>query len=77
MGWEYFVDAANGQQGAYFYDFSDDVWFYTAPSLFPYLYDFNANAWIYYSPVATPVGRYTSNPRWFYNYATQSWVNHL
>ncbi|HZV36605.1 MAG TPA: hypothetical protein VFB72_18655 [Verrucomicrobiae bacterium] len=76
MGWEYFLDANNPQHGGYFYDFADTAFFYTEPGMFPYLYDFNINAWLYYSP-ASETGRYTSNPRWFYNFSTQAWVNHL
>lgn len=77
MGWEYFFDAGNAQHGAYFYDFTDGVFFYTQPSLFPYIYDFRANAWMYYSPLSGSPGRYTSKPRWFYNFSTNQWVNHL
>jgi hypothetical protein len=75
MGWEYFVDAADAQHGAYFYDSADSAWIYTQPATFPYLYDFKQSAWLYYLPSASD--RYSSNPRWFYNYTTQSWVNHL
>jgi hypothetical protein len=75
MGWEYFVDAADGQQGAYFFDFADSAWIYTKPATFPYLYDFKQDAWMYYLPGTQ--SHYSSNPRWFYNYGTQSWGNHL
>jgi hypothetical protein len=77
MGWEYFEDAADGHQGAYFYDFTDGVWFYTQPSFFPFLYDFNVNAWMYYEPLQGAAGHYTSNPRWFYNLSSKAWSNHL
>lgn len=76
LGWEYYMDGGNG--AAYFYDFADGTFFYTEPGLFPYLYDFNQSAWMYYSPASGEgVGRYTSNPRWFLNLTTQTWVNHL
>lgn len=77
MGWEYFIEAGDAQHGGYFYDFTDDVFFYTQPALFPYIYDFKANAWMYYSPLEGSPGRYTSNPRWFYNLTTKAWSNHL
>ncbi|HWF18487.1 MAG TPA: fibronectin type III domain-containing protein [Verrucomicrobiae bacterium] len=77
MGWEYYIDAGDAGHGAYFYDFTDDVFFYTAPGVFPYIYDFNVNAWMFYDPLAGQPGRYTSNPRWFYNLSTQAWGNHL
>jgi len=44
MGFESFVDAMDGNGGAYLYDFASEHWFYTSPSLFPYLYDFTLNA---------------------------------
>ena len=43
-----------------------------APSL--YLYDFSLNAWLYYLPDVNNPGRYTHNPRWFYNFATGQWI---
>ncbi|HZV34037.1 MAG TPA: hypothetical protein VFB72_05625 [Verrucomicrobiae bacterium] len=76
MGWEYFIDANNAQHGGYFYDFTDNAFFYTDPGMFPYLYDFNANAWVYYA-AGSQAGHYTSSPRWFYNFSTQSWGKHL
>jgi Immunoglobulin domain len=77
MGWEYFIDAGNANDGGYFYDFTDDAFFYTEPDLFPSIYDFKASAWLYYDPVAGSPGRYTSSPRWFYNFSTGQWGNHL
>jgi hypothetical protein len=77
MGWEYFMDAGNTNNGAYFYDFTDGAFFYTEPALFPYVYDFKANSWLYYEPLPNTAGRYSSNPRWFFKYSTQAWVNHF
>jgi hypothetical protein len=37
---------------------------------FPYLYDFSLNALLYYYPDAGKPGHYTTNPRYFYNFAT-------
>ena len=37
---------------------------------FPYLYDFTLQAVIYYFPNPQNPGRYTTNPRYFYNSAT-------
>ncbi len=71
LGFEYFVDASDGKSGAYFYDFASGHWFYTSPSFpFPYLYDFTLQSILYYYPLSADPGRYTSNPRYFYNYST-------
>jgi subtilase family serine protease len=77
MGWEFFIDAGNAAHGAYFYDFTDNVFFYSEPNLFPYLYDFNLNTWMYYDPLEGTTDHYTSSPRWFYNLTTQTWGNDL
>ena len=70
MGFESFIDAMDGNAGAYLYDFSSGHWFYTSPALFPYLYDFSLNAWLYYFPSTTNPGHYTTNPRYFSNLKT-------
>jgi hypothetical protein len=75
MGWEYFIDANDAGSGGYFYDFTDEAWFYTTPGLFPYLYDFNQNAWVYYLPESSYI--YSSSPRWFDNLSTLIWSNDL
>ncbi len=67
LGFEAFVDALDGNAGAYLYDFASAHWFYTSPSLFPYLYDFTLNAWLYYFPDTKRQGHYTTNPRYFSN----------
>src|SRR5579884_12255 len=77
LGWEYFLDAANPNRGGYFYDFTNAVWFYSEPGMFPYLYDFNLNAWMYCAPQDGTIDRYQSKPRWFYNFSTQAWTNNL
>ena len=44
------------------------------PSTFPYLYDFSLNAWLYYLPDVSNPGRYSHDPRWFFNFATGQWI---
>jgi hypothetical protein len=70
LGFEAFIDALDGNSGAYLYDFSTGHWWYTSPSLFPYLYDFTLNAWLYYFPNTKSPGHYTTNPRYFSNLTT-------
>lgn len=71
LGFVYFQDANDGANGAYLYDFASNSWFYTSPTFpFPYLYDFSLNALLYYFPQAGTTDRYTSDPRYFYNFST-------
>ena len=70
LGFEYFIDANNGDHGAYFYDFTSGTFFYSSPSLFPYIYDFSLSTWLYYYPDTTKPGHGTTNPRYFYNFNT-------
>jgi hypothetical protein len=70
LGFESFIDALDGNAGAYLYDFASGHWWYTSPSLFPYLYDFSLNAWLYYFPDTKRPGHYTTNPRYFSNLTT-------
>jgi hypothetical protein len=71
MGFEYWFDANDGQSGIFFYDFASNHFFYTSPSFpFPYLYDFSLNTVLYYFPDLNRPGHYTTNPRYFYNFAT-------
>ena len=71
MGYEYWFDANDGHSGIYFYDFASNHFFYTSPSFpFPYLYDFSLNTVLYYFPDPNRPGHYTTNPRYFYNFAT-------
>jgi len=74
LGYEYLLDANDGQGGIYFYDFASSSFFYTSPSTFPFLYDFSLNAWLHYLPDVNNPGRYTHNPRWFFNFATGQWI---
>ena len=74
MGFEYLFDANDANHGIYFYDFASSSFFYTSPSTFPYLYDFSLNAWLYYLPDFNNPGRYSHNPRWFFNFATGQWI---
>jgi hypothetical protein len=71
MGFEYWFDANDGHSGIFFYDFASNHFFYTSPSFpFPYLYDFSLNTVLYYFPDPNRPGHYTTNPRYFYNFAT-------
>jgi hypothetical protein len=71
MGYEYWFDANDGHNGIYFYDTASTHFFYTSPSFpFPYLYDFSLNTVLYYYPDTQRPGHYTTNPRYFYNFAT-------
>ena len=72
MGFEYFFDAHDNNSGIFFYDFASNHFFYTSPSFpFPYLYDFSLNTVLYYYPDPNRPGHYTTNPRYFYNFATR------
>ena len=71
LGFEYLFDANDGHSGIFFYDFASNHFFYTSPTFpFPYLYDFSLNTVLYYFPDPNRPGRYTTNPRYFYNFAT-------
>jgi hypothetical protein len=71
MGYEYWFDANDGHSGIFFYDFASNTFFYTSPSFpFPYLYDFSLNTVLYYYPDPNRPGHYTTNPRYFYDFAT-------
>ena len=71
LGYEYVLDADDGNSGVYLYDFASNTFFYTSPVFpFPYLYDFSLNSVLYYYPDTTNSGHYTSNPRYFFNFAT-------
>jgi len=74
LAFEYLLDANDVNHGIYFYDFASSSFFYTSPTLFPDLYDFSLNAWLYYLPDVNNPGRYTHNPRWFFNFATGQWI---
>ena len=71
LGYEYAIDANDGNGGIYLYDFASQHWWYTSPSFpFPYLYDFTLSAFIYYYPDASKPQHYTTAPRFFYNFST-------
>ncbi len=72
MGYEYIFDAADGNNGVYFYDFTSSTFFYTSPSFpFPYLYDFSLNTVLYYFPDPNNPGHYnTDGYRFFYRFDT-------
>ena len=70
LGYEYAIDAEDGQDGVYLYDFAENDFFYTSPNFpFPYLYSFNLNTVLYYYPDTANAGHYTTNPRSFYDFA--------
>lgn len=70
LGYEYLFDANDGVGGLYLYDFASNTFFYTSPKFpFPYLYDFSLKSVLYYFPNTQQPGRYTSGPRYFYNFA--------
>ncbi len=71
LGYEYWFDGNDGVGGLYLYDFASDSFFYTSPTFaFPYLYDFKLNAFLYYFPDPDNPQRYTTAPRYFYNFTT-------
>ena len=71
LGFLFRVDAGDDAAGIYFYDFASQTWFYTSPKFpFPYLYDFSLNAMLYYYADSENPGRYTRNPRYFFNFTT-------
>ena len=71
LGYEYVFDADDGKSGVYLYDFASKSFFYTSPGFpFPYLYDFTLKAVLYYYPNTGESGHYTTDPRYFYNFAT-------
>ena len=68
-GYEYVIDANDGNGGVYLYDFASGDWWYTGRSYpFPYVYDFKLSALLYYYPDNNQPGRYDASPRWFYNF---------
>ena len=71
LGYEYALDAADGNSGVYLYDFKSGHFFYTSPAFgFPYLYDFSLNTTLYYYPDPSNPGRYNTNGvRYFYDFA--------
>ncbi len=72
LGYEYWFDAADGNDGVYLYDFKSNGFFYTSPRFpFPYLYDFSLNTVLYYYPDPSHAGHYNTNGyRFFYDFAT-------
>jgi uncharacterized delta-60 repeat protein len=71
LGYEFVFDANDGKGGAYLYDFASSTFFYTSPVFpFPYLYDFTLGTVLYYYPDSQRAGHYTTDPRYFYDFAT-------
>jgi hypothetical protein len=70
LGYEYVINAKDGQNGVYLYDLSSKTYWYTTPVTFPYIYDFALGSWIYYYADTSNPGRYTSNPRYFFDFRT-------
>ena len=75
LGYEYYLDANDGQGGIYFWDAASTDWLYTNTTNFPFPYsnDFTLNATVYYAPGST-AQHYSTNPRWIYNYKTGAWL---
>ena len=70
LGYEYIVDANDGNGGLYLYDFASSHWWYTGRNYpFPYIYDFSRQAFLYYYPDTNNAGHYTTNPRYFYDFS--------
>lgn len=69
LGFEYVFDARDSQNGVYLYDFASQTFWYTNPAYFPYLYDFTLKSFLYYFPDTKRPGHYTTNPRYFYDFA--------
>ena len=68
LGYEYVIDAQDSAHGIYLYDFASKSYWYSSPGFpFPYLYDFSLKAYLYYYPDVPADGRYTHNPRYFYD----------
>ena len=71
LGYEYVFDAGDENNGVYLYDFASSTFFYTSPVFpFPYLYDFTLGTVLYYYADTANPGHYTTNPRYFYDFAT-------
>ena len=72
LGYEFVLNANDGNGGLYLYDFSSGAFFYTSPSFpFPYLYDFTLNTVLYYFPNPNNPERYNTNGvRYFYRFDT-------
>jgi hypothetical protein len=71
LGYEYLEPGATAGS-LFMYDLASGHWWYTASSQFPYLYDFTLNTWLYYFPNPNVLGRYSTNPRYFGNLATDT-----
>jgi hypothetical protein len=72
LGYEYWFEANDGNNGVFLYDFKSGSFFYTSPTFaFPYLYDFTLKTVLYYYPDPNNPGSYNTNgTRFFYNFAT-------
>lgn len=75
MGYEYAIDANDGNGGIYFYDFASGHWWYTGRTFpFPYVYDFSLRSLLYYYPDQNDSTHYTTNPRYFFLFSTNKIV---
>ena len=71
LGYEFVVDANDGNGGVYLYDFASSHWWYTSRQYpFPYIYDFGLSAFLYYYPDTNNAGHYTTSPRYFYDFSS-------
>ena len=71
-GFLYFIDANDGGNGAFLYDFTSASFWYSSPADWPYVYDFGLNSWLYYYPNQADTTHYTTNPRYFYDFNTSA-----
>ena len=71
LGFEYVLDANDGHNGVYLYDFTSNTFWYTSPTFpFPYLYDFSLQTFLYYYPDPNDPSHYNTNGvRYFYNFS--------
>ncbi len=67
LGFEYVIPSTGTDNGVYLYDFKLSQFLYTSPTDYPYFFNFTANSFYYYFPG-------TTNPRVFFNFATQQYV---
>lgn len=68
FGYLYYFGGTDGVEDtdAYFYDFTEDDYFYTSPQLYPYIYSFFLDTYLYYFE--------DSSPREFYNFDTDRFI---
>ncbi len=77
-GFEYIIDAADGVNGVYLYDFKSQGFFYTSPTFpYPYLYDFNLESVVFHFEISESAGPPGTDPiehRYFYVFRTGQFI---